>query len=70
MNNPGWKRPSSICSPDQRQVIVLKHLEDMKNQEVAEVMDKTVGSIKALNSRGLANLRKLIDSQGALLNER
>ena len=57
-------------SPDQRQVIVLKHLEDMKNQEVAEVMDKTVGSIKALNSRGLANLRKLIDSQGALLNER
>jgi RNA polymerase sigma-70 factor (ECF subfamily) len=51
-------------SPNQRQVIILKHLEDMSNAEVAETMQKSVGSIKALNSRGLVNLRKLIDRQG------
>lgn len=49
---------------EQRQVIILKHLEDMDNAEVAEIMNKTVGSVKALNSRGLVNLRKLIDRQG------
>ncbi len=51
-------------TPEQRQVIVLKHLEDMSNNEVAEIMERNVGSIKALNSRGLARLRKLIEEQG------
>lgn len=52
-------------TPEQRQVIVLKHLENMSNEEVAEIMQKNVGSVKALNSRGLVNLRKMIDRQGA-----
>lgn len=47
---------------EQRQVIVLKHLEDMANAEVAEIMGKTVGSVKALNSRALNNLRKYMDA--------
>lgn len=46
--------------PDQRQVIVLKHLEGMRNAEVAEIMGRNVGSVKALNSRALKNLRKFI----------
>lgn len=45
---------------EQRQVTVLKHLEGMSNAEVAEIMEKTVGSVKALNSRALSNLRKLM----------
>ena len=51
-------------TPEQSQVIALKHLEDMSNTEVAEIMDRNVGSIKALNSRGLARLRTMIDHQG------
>ena len=47
---------------EQRQVIVLKHLENLDNAEVAEIMNKNVGSIKALNSRALNNLRKLMES--------
>ena len=47
---------------EQRQVIVLKHLEDMDNAEVAEIMGKTVGSVKALNSRALNNLRKVMQA--------
>ena len=47
---------------EQRQVIVLKHLEDMDNAEVAEIMGKTIGSVKALNSRALNNLRKVMQA--------
>lgn len=47
-------------NPDQRQVIILKHLEEMSNKEVAEIMGRNVGSVKALNSRALNNLRKFI----------
>lgn len=47
---------------EQRQVIVLKHLEGLDNAEVAEIMNKNVGSVKALNSRALNNLRKLMQS--------
>jgi RNA polymerase sigma-70 factor (ECF subfamily) len=47
-------------NPDQRQVIALKHLDGMSNAEVAEIMDRNVGSVKALNSRALNNLRKFI----------
>ncbi|MBN2044122.1 MAG: sigma-70 family RNA polymerase sigma factor [Anaerolineales bacterium] len=46
--------------PDQRQVMVLKHLDGMSNAEVAEIMERNVGSVKALNSRALNNLRKFI----------
>lgn len=51
-------------SAEQRQVLVLKHLEELSNAEVAEIMEKSVGSVKALNSRGLTNLRKMIDRKG------
>jgi len=51
-------------SDDQRQVIMLKHLEALSNQEVAEIMGNTVGSVKALNSRALNNLRKFLRQDG------
>ncbi len=47
----------------QKQVIVLKHLEGMDNAEIAEIVGKNVGSIKALNSRGLNNLRKFLNEE-------
>jgi len=49
---------------DQHQVIALKHLEGMSNQEVAEIMGRSVGSVKALNSRALENLRKFMRQDG------
>jgi RNA polymerase sigma-70 factor (ECF subfamily) len=50
---------------DQQQVIALKHLEGMSNKEVAEIMGRNVGSVKALHSRGLNNLRKFIRLDGS-----
>jgi RNA polymerase sigma-70 factor (ECF subfamily) len=42
---------------DQKQVILLKFLEGLSNQEVAQVMDKSIGAVKSLQHRALAILR-------------
>jgi RNA polymerase sigma-70 factor (ECF subfamily) len=47
-------------SPDQRHVIVLKYLEQMDNAEIARIIGRNVGSVKALHSRALNNLRDWI----------
>jgi RNA polymerase sigma-70 factor (ECF subfamily) len=43
---------------DQHQVIVLKFLEGLSNQEVADILDKPVGAIKSLQHRALAALQR------------
>ena len=43
---------------NQRQVVVLKYLEGMENTEIAEILDKPVGAVKALHHRGLESIRK------------
>jgi RNA polymerase sigma-70 factor (ECF subfamily) len=45
-------------TPDQRQVITLKFLEGLSNQEVAAVLEKPVGAVKSLQHRGLAALER------------
>jgi RNA polymerase sigma-70 factor (ECF subfamily) len=49
-------------TPEQRQVIVLRYLQDWDYQEIANVLIKTVGAIKALQHRGLENLKNLLES--------
>lgn len=51
----------SRLTPDQQQVLVLRFGEQMKTQEVAEVMQKTNGAIEALQHRALAALRRMLD---------
>jgi RNA polymerase sigma-70 factor (ECF subfamily) len=48
-------------TPDQRHVIVLKFIEGLSNQEVADALSKPVGAVKALQHRGLVALRHLLD---------
>ncbi|GAB4538797.1 MAG: sigma-70 family RNA polymerase sigma factor [Anaerolineae bacterium] len=45
-------------TPDQRQVITLKFLEGLSNQEVADVLGKPVGAVKSLQHRALAALQR------------
>ncbi len=45
-------------TPDQQQVVALKFLEGLSNQEVAAVLDKPVGAVKSLQHRALAALRR------------
>jgi RNA polymerase sigma-70 factor, ECF subfamily len=45
---------------EQAQVITLRFLEDLSIAEVAEIMDKTEGAVKALQYRAVINLRRVM----------
>jgi RNA polymerase sigma-70 factor (ECF subfamily) len=49
-------------TPDQRQVLVLKFLEEFSNQEIAVVLNKPVGAVKSLQHRALAALQRHLTS--------
>ena len=49
---------------DQQQVLTLRFGEQMKTHEVAEMMDKSIGAIEALQHRALAALRKMVNQGG------
>jgi RNA polymerase sigma-70 factor, ECF subfamily len=50
----------ALLTPDQRQVIALKFIEDWTNEEISQSLNKPVGSIKSLQHRALRSLRRLI----------
>lgn len=47
-------------TPDQRQVISLKYLENWENEEIARAMNKPVGAIKSLQHRALEAIRRMV----------
>ena len=47
-------------SHEQRQVVVLRFLDDLSYADIAELLDKSVGAVRILQFRALRNLRKLI----------
>ena len=47
-------------TPDQRQVVALRFVEGLENEEVAFAMQKPVGAVKALQHRALNALRKIL----------
>jgi RNA polymerase sigma-70 factor (ECF subfamily) len=50
----------ALLTPDQRQVIVLKYLEDWENEAIAMALNKHVGAIKALQHRAIEALRRIL----------
>nr|HID14242.1 sigma-70 family RNA polymerase sigma factor [Anaerolineae bacterium] len=46
---------------DQRQVIVLKFIEGLDNEETARILGKSVGAVKSLQHRALAALRRILE---------
>ena len=49
-----------FLTPDQRQVIALKFLEDLPHHEISRLMNRPVGAVKALQHRGLEALKRLL----------
>jgi RNA polymerase sigma-70 factor, ECF subfamily len=47
-------------TPEQHQVITLRFIEGFGNEEVAKVMEKPAGAIRALQFRALKTLRRLL----------
>jgi RNA polymerase sigma factor (sigma-70 family) len=51
----------AVLSPDQREVVLLRIVADLPVEEVARLMDKREGAVKALQHRALASLRRHLD---------
>src|SRR3954454_11590346 len=47
---------------DQRSVLLLRILADLTVEQVAEAMDRSIGSVKALQRRGLRALRERLEA--------
>jgi RNA polymerase sigma-70 factor, ECF subfamily len=50
----------ALLSPQQRAVFALRHFEDRRLDEIAEILDLQVGTVKAHMARALAKLRNLL----------
>lgn len=49
-----------LLTPDQRQVILLRFLEDQSIEQVAAALDRPPGAVKALQHRAVAALRRML----------
>lgn len=54
-------------APDQRDVLVLRVVADLTVAQVAEVLGKTEGSVKALQRRGFGAVRRMFSEEGVPL---
>jgi RNA polymerase sigma-70 factor (sigma-E family) len=53
----------ACLSPRQRAVVILRYYEDLPIAEVSEVLGIRPGTVRALTSQALTNLRKTVKSQ-------
>jgi RNA polymerase sigma-70 factor, ECF subfamily len=56
-----------LLTPDQRQVILLRYLEDWQLAEIAQALEKPLGAVKALQHRGLNTLRRLLTRENEVI---
>ncbi len=49
---------------EQQQVIVMKFIEGLDNEQIAQCMDKREGAIRALQMRALMSMRRVLERQG------
>jgi RNA polymerase sigma factor (sigma-70 family) len=47
----------------QSQAIALKYFSELKNQEIAQVLEKSETAVRILQSRGLKKLRELLEEK-------
>ena len=60
------RKALTLLTSEQRQVVVLKYLEDWENQQIAEAVNKPVGAVKALQHRALNSLRRILNEEAAI----
>lgn len=61
------RRGLDQLSPDQQDVLLLRLFGELTIEEVAQVVDKRPGAVKALQRRGLTALRKVLSSLAVTL---
>lgn len=60
-NHQELRRALQGLTSDQQQVIVLKFVDGLSNNEVAQILGKTEGAVKSLQHRALASLGRLME---------
>ena len=58
-------RALATLTPRQRRIVVLRHLVGLPEAEVAAELGVSVGTVKSVSSRGLAQLRAVLADDGA-----
>jgi len=64
------QRVRRLCdrlAPDQRNVLLLRMVADLSLEQTADALGKSVGAVKALQHRGVATLRQLLEREGVSL---
>jgi RNA polymerase sigma-70 factor (ECF subfamily) len=61
MANEELFRAIRQLTPDQQEVLVLRFGEGLTAREVGEIVGKTTGAVEALQRRGIAGLRRIMD---------
>ena len=63
LENDALLRAINQLTEEQAQVITLRFLEGYSISEVADMLNKTEGAVKALQFRGMASLRRILEKQ-------
>ena len=63
LSNQSLRTAINRLTPGQQQVLALRFGEGLTARETAEVMDKSVGAIEALQHRALAALRRVLEKE-------
>jgi len=66
MQRLGSQRVRALCetlAADQRDVLLMRLMAGMTVESIAEALGKSEGAVKALQRRGLANLRKILERE-------
>jgi len=53
-----------LASPDLREAVILRDLEEMEYKEIAQVLDVPEGTVKSRLNRGRAELGRILRKQG------
>jgi RNA polymerase sigma-70 factor (ECF subfamily) len=56
-------------SPEHREVLVLKDIEGLKYEEIAEILDVPIGTIRSRLHRARLELRDLLGGEGGRMND-
>lgn len=58
-----WREVRQLPS-EQRQVIVMRFVDDLSYEDIAAILGKTVGAVRVSQFRALTNLRRILDRAG------
>lgn len=58
------RKALAFLTEEQQQVIILRFVDELSNTEIAEILGKTEGAIKALQHRALAALARQLGEMG------